>query len=444
MKVSKAASLMTGVIEKEIVKDADICGAFLDSRLVTENSLFFASKGVASDGNLYAADSLKKGAAAIIMTDRGIYRHTDGNKILVEDSLETMKRFGALRLKNNVGKKIAVTGSFGKTGTKEMLKHIFAANGTVYATVGNKNNELGLALTAAGIDDGAKYIILEMGTSNPGEIQSLSETAHPDTAVVVSVGLAHVGRFGGLENIIHEKLSIACGLKKGGTLIIPESLREKAPKGDYKMVTFGSGGDFYITNLIHEGMDTVFEINKGGGKYRIKHPYEHLAQNALAAIAAAYEYGLTYDEIKCGLENFTLPIGHGNIETAGGLTIINDAYNGGFESFIRAAESLHETSFQDKYAIFGELGEIDGFESEIYKKIGSLAEIYTDVEFYLCGESYGFLKPLKNRKILSSKAECAQAVKVIKNGAALVKASNAYNFNEIVESLKKTAGSDAL
>lgn len=435
---------MTGVIEKEIVKDTDICGAFLDSRLVTANSLFFASKGAVSDGNLYAADTEKKGAAAVIMTDREIYDHIKGNKILVEDSLETMKRFGSLRLKNNVGKKIAVTGSFGKTGTKETLKHIFAANGKVYATVGNKNNELGLALTAAGIDDGAKYIILEIGTSNPGEIQALSETALPDTAIIVSVGLAHVGRFGGLENIINEKLSIACGLKKGGTLIIPESLREKAPKGDYKIVTFGLGGDFCITSLRHEGMDTVFEINKGGGEYRIKHPYEHLAQNSLAAIAAAHEYGLSYDEINSGLEKFTLPIGHGNIEIAGGFTIINDAYNGGFESFIRAVESLHETSFQDKYAIFGELGEIEGFESEIYKKIGDLAEIYPDIIFYLCGAGYGFLKPLKNRLIFSSKVECVQAVKGIKSGVALVKASNAYKFNEIVESLKKTAGTDAL
>lgn len=444
MKISEAAHLMIGVKESEIVEDVAIRGAFLDSRMVTGNSLFFATKGLLSDGNLYAGDALKNGVAAVIMTNKEIYRNINGNKILVEDSLETMKHFGSLRLKKTTGKKIAITGSFGKTGTKEMLKHIFSQRDCAYATVGNKNNELGLCLTASGIDDEAKYIILEMGTSSSGEIQALSEMALPDTAIVVSVGLAHVGRFGGLENIIKEKLSITCGLKKTGTLIIPETLREKTPKGEYKTVTFGLGGDFNVTSIRHEGLDTIFRINKGGGEYRIKHPYEHLVQNSLAAIAAAFEYGLSYDEIKYGLEKFTLPIGHGNVETAGDLTIINDAYNGGLESFIRAAESLHETLFSKKYAIFGELGEIDGFESEIYKQIGDLAEIYPDIIFYLCGVGYGFLKPLKNRLIFSSKVECNQAVMTITTGVVLVKASNAYKFNEIVESLRKTAGAHAL
>ena len=134
-------------IKSSIVNDIEINGAFLDSRLVRENSLFFASKGENVDGNLYAESAINKKAAAVIMDNEKEYEKINGNKILVKDTLEYMQALGKYnfeKLHKSNKRVIAVTGSFGKTGMKEMLKYIFEENERVYATEGNKNNMLGV------------------------------------------------------------------------------------------------------------------------------------------------------------------------------------------------------------------------------------------------------------------------------------------------------------
>lgn len=438
MKVSAAVKDMLGVIRFDIKEDKPICGAFLDSRLVTNNSLFFAVKGDLNDGNAYAQKALEKGAAAVVMTDEEMYEKIIGNKILVSDCVETIKDFGTKRLQSVKAVKFAVTGSFGKTGAKEMLKDILSVHSCVYATVGNKNNELGLTLTGAGIDDRAKFVVLEMGSNAMGEIETLSKIAQPDVAIVVSVGLAHVGRFGSLENIIKEKLSIVAGLKKGGTLIVPEYVKNNVPNGDFKVVTFGKEqeSDYYITELHHEGLTTVFRINNDDTLYKIPHIYEHLAYNSLGVIAAASSQNIPKACIVEGLSRFKLLNGHGSIEKASGLVIINDTYNAGFDSVIKCIESLDKTSFPNKYAILGELGEIEGYEEKIYSDIGKLASKFPKIQFYLCGKSYKKLKPLANRRIIDTKADCMEALDGLDKGIVFVKASNFYKFGEVVDFLK--------
>lgn len=448
MKISAAVKNMLGVVSSNINEDKTVCGAFLDSRLVSNNSLFFAVKGGGDDGNRYAQKALEKGAAAVVMTDGAMYEKIVGNKILVTDCIETIKDFGTKRLQNSNAVKFAITGSFGKTGTKEILKNILSAHACTYATSGNKNNELGLTLTGAGICDNAKFIVLEMGSSAMGEIETLSKIALPDVALVVSVGLAHVGRFGNIDNIIKEKLSIAAGLKKGGTLIVPEYLKNNVPAGDFKVITFGktNESDYYITKLRHEGLETLFNINNDDETYKIPHIYEHLAYNSLGAIAAASSQNIPKACIIEGLGRLELLAGHGNIEKAGELTIINDTYNAGFDSVIKGVESLAKTSSPKKYAILGELKEIEGYEEKLFGDIGELALKFPDITFYLCGESYQKLTPLANRYIFDTKEDCMQALGGLDSGIVFVKASNFYKFGVVVDFLKKSheAKSNAL
>lgn len=435
--------LATAVVEglkplkSEILKDVKIVGAYFDSRLVTENSLFFAVNGESVDGNDYAQTASDKGAV-VVMDNEEKYNKVKGSKILVEDTLTAVKTFGAYRFDLYKGRKIAVTGSFGKTGMKEMLRCIFSENGKVYATEGNKNNLLGVSLTGCGIDDEAETIIVELGSNNMGEISELSKIVKPDIAVVTNAGHAHIGRFGTLERVIFEKLSITDGLKENGILIIPQKLKPFVPKGNYKYYTFGEAesAGIYMTSVKHNGESISFKTNTGDEEYVFNHPYLHVAYNSLGAILASELCGISRDKIRSGLKKYTVTKGHGSIEKVGNILLIDDTYNAGFESIIKSAESLSMMDYKNKYAVYGEMGEIEGYEKELYNEITQLAYKYKDINFYLCGESYIEAKDLENRKIFKDKKDCIKAVLQIKEGVILVKAAHSKRFDEIVEAVR--------
>lgn len=433
-------------IKSNIEKDTQIKGAFLDSRLVRAGSLFFAAKGGKSDGNDYVQNALDRGAAAVIMDSAEKYESVKGNKILVEDTLESLKSFGQLRYKLCKKRKIAVTGSFGKTGMKEMLKCVFGKNERVYATDGNKNNELGVALTGCGIDDEADTVIIELGSNNMGEISALSKTVMPDIAVVTTVGHAHIGRFGTIERIIFEKLSVTDGLSEKGRLVIPQKLKPFVPKGDYAFYTFGEAesASVYMTEFTHKSDHILFKTNIDDTEYRINHPYIHVAKNSLGAIMAALTAGMKSRDIAAGLAEYKVLKGHGSVEKAGDILLIDDTYNAGFESFIEAAASFDKINSDGKFAVFGEMGEIEGYERNFYSEIASLSHEYPDINFYLCGKSYEEAKELKNCKVFLSKEECMEAVKKISRGALLIKASRSCRFEDIADIVREAGKKNAV
>ena len=370
------------------------------------------------------------------------YEKVQGNKILVANTLEYMQAFGKYNFervhKKNV-RIIAVTGSFGKTGMKEMLKYIFSQNEKVYATEGNKNNMLGVLLTSCGIDDNATTIIIELGSNNFGEIKELTEIVKPNIAVVTSVGHAHIGRFKTLERLIFEKMSISDGLKSGGEFIIPTKLTPFVPKGDFKFRTFGESAHsgIRIVEYNHHGEYITFKTNLTKSEFRINHPYLHVAENSLCAIYAALLCGISEEKIATGLMEYKAAKGHGSVEKVGDIFLIDDSYNAGFESFIKSTESLHLINIAPKYAVFGEMGEIEGFEEAFYNEITQLAYTYKDITFFLVGKNYEAAGNLENRYIFLTKEECVEKVKEIKSGAVVVKASRAKKFEEIVNAIKE-------
>lgn len=441
MKVSDILEKLT-CIKSSIIKDEEVNGAFLDSRLVRAGSLFFACRGENADGNMYAQKALDLGAAAVIMDNESIYNEVQGNKLLVENTLEFMQQLGRIRfdeLHNSDKRVIAVTGSFGKTGMKEMLKSIFREHERVYATDGNKNNMLGVMLTGCGIDDKAETVIIELGSNNFGEIKELTEIVRPDIAIVTSVGHAHIGRFKTFERLIFEKMSISDGLSKGGEFIIPTKLTPFVPKGEFKFRTFGESAysGIRITEYKHHGEYITFKTNLTKKEFRINHPYLHIAENSLCAIYAALLSNISEDEIANGLLAYKSAKGHGSFENIGDIFLIDDSYNAGFESFIKSTESLHLMDKTPKYAVYGEMGEIEGYEEELYNEICQLAFSYPDINFYLVGKSYEKAKELENRKIFLTKDECIKAVKDITHGVVIVKASRARQFEDIVKVIKE-------
>ncbi len=446
MLISEIVSLMPGIKDFKIESDVPVKGAVLDSRLVKKGSLFFCVSGEISDGNKFASAALSLGASAVIMDGEAEYAGISGNKFLVENTLFSMRELGKRRYELSRACKVAVTGSFGKTGTKEMLKLVLGSIGGVYATEGNKNNMLGVTLTGCGMDE-SDFAVVEMGSNAPGEIEALSRAVKPDIAVITSVGHAHAGRLGGLKGAAAEKLSVVYGLKPGGILIAPYYLKDGFPAGDYKAFTFGQSekADIYARDIVHHGFYVTFRVNGSDILYRINHPYSHMAEGALAAIAAARLLGADEKDVSAALEGFSPLKGRGSMERAGNLTIIDDTYNAGLESVEKAAESLSSMPVEPKYAVFGEIGEIEGYEEEVYKKIASLADRYPSVTFYLCGESYGKIPVSGNRLIFTDRGKALEAVKEIKSGVVAVKASRSKRFEEFLEAVKGSAGgTDAL
>ncbi len=431
------------VLKSDIQNDCNINGGFLDSRLVTKDSLFFAYKGENVDGNKFAQAAINQGAACVIMDNEEIYNQVAGNKILVRDTLDYMQQLGRYSFEriHKLNKRIiAVTGSFGKTGMKEMLKAVFHQQEVVYATDGNKNNMLGVMLTGCGINDNADTIIIELGSNNFGEIKELTEIVRPDIAIVTSVGHAHIGRFKTFERLIYEKMSISDGLRKGGEFIIPTQLTPFVPKGDFKFRTFGESehSGIKMEKLHHCGEYIEFTTNLTKTVFRINHPYIHVAENSLGAVYAALLCGISEENIAKGLLEYKTAKGHGSIEKVGDIYLVDDSYNAGFESFLKSAKSLHMINITPKYAVFGEMGEIEGYEKDFYNEITQLAFEYEDITFFLTGKSYIEAPELKNRLVFKTKEECIKKVKEIKSGAVLIKASRAGRFEDIVMAIKES------
>lgn len=436
MMISDIVNINTNIKNVNIENDVEYSGAYLDSRLVTKNSIFFGVKGENADGNRYSDEALKKGASLVVLDNEDCYSNTKGNKILVDDTLSFMKDFGKIALNNFKGIKIAVTGSFGKTGTKEILKKVFNKKYSVYGTEGNKNNLLGVSLTACGIDN-SNIGIFEIGSNGLGEIETLSNLINPDIAIVTSVGHAHVGRFNGIENIKKEKISIEKGLKDNGTLIIPYYLKDYVISSK-NIITFGidDNADIYLKDIKHFGDYITFNINNSNKLYKLNHPYIHIAEQVLPVIASCKLCDIDEDTIIEAINDYKPIKGRGNIEKVNNITIIDDTYNAGFEAILRSAESLNMINVAPKYAIYGETGEIEGYEFEIYKEIINLSEKYKDINFIFIGKEYLKYKSSSNCLIYEDKIGAYNYINSIKNGIILVKASRSKKFEDIINVIK--------
>ncbi len=446
MYVSELVKLIPNIVEYEIVSDCEIIGAELDSRSVKANNIFFGTKGEILDGNKFANKAIDMGAACVVMSDKAEYDNVKGNKFLVTDTIKALKTVGYTRFKTCRAKKIAITGSFGKTGLKDMLNEVLSVTQNVYATAGNKNNELGTALTGAGIDDNAEVIIVELGSNSSGEIEALSKIVNPDIAVVVSAGSAHIGMFGTYENIIKEKLSISSGLNKDGLLIIPKRLSRYLNHDGLNVRTFSAEphADYFLTSFKHDYLSIEYTAQGSDEVYRINHPYKHIAVNSLVAIAIAQQLDMATSDIRKGLEKYTPMKMHGNIVNIGELVIIDDTYNAGFESILTSIEAIHEIDIKPKHIVLGEMLEITGYESDLYDKLIDKSNKYKDVNFILCGKQFKKYENTDNRIIFAEKLEAMDYVANIKEGIMLIKAARAMRFEDFITMIKQSGASNAI
>lgn len=415
-------------------------GATFDSRGNCAGKLFFAVKGTKSDGNEYAQQALDKGAVLAIMDNKELYEKVTGNKALVENTLDCVYSMGRKRLLDSKAVKIAVTGSYGKTGTKEMLLNALRLKYCVYGTEGNHNNELGVLLTACGMPFNTEVAVFELGSNASGEISVLSKLVKPAIALVTGAGTAHVGKFGGQKAIVKEKLSITDGLQPEGTLVVNDLLCEYVNKYSADSIVFYGANEqspYRLTEYTVVGRTLHFVVQSKEDTFTclLNYPYPHIAENFLAVLAVGDLLNVKGVSTVTSLASFVIPDGRGNIIDIGSLVVVDESYNASKEAVLRAIEALSLFDYINKYAVIGEIGEVSGYEKEIYDTIVEEAGKRKGVHFIFSGEAYKEYKNSDNIAVCLTEEDTFKELEKIKEGVVLVKASRSFGFEKYVKIL---------
>ncbi len=418
-----------------------------DSRKQTKNSLFLALEGDKFDGHKYIEDAIQNGAVAICInkTKQNLVEKLTIPVLLVDDTLlayQNIAKHYRQSLKNLTI--IGITGSAGKTSTKEILKSIleesFGEN-AVYATIANTNNHIGVPQNILNIGKNIKYAIIEMGTNHPNEIKVLADIATPDIAIITSIGHSHIENFGSVANIAKEKFDIFSNMNPANTAIIPDDYIGLA---NFKLniKTVGSECGSYCVNYKGSNLkSSSFEVisKKGFHKIDWSIPGKHQAINATFAIAVAEALNISESKIKTGLQKAKLTGMRMKIIKSKDYTWINDAYNANPESVSTALNWLSEFIDETKTTlILGDMLELGSNSEKYHKKILKKAfELFPKIEVFCVGEIYGkvFAEFAKQNIQHYSNAESAKEClkKIPQNNLIFLKGSRGIKLEQLLD-----------
>lgn len=436
-------------------ENIQIKGAVLDSRQVEEGYLFFATKGERVDGHSFIPQVAEKKAACVVCekAPAGV----EIPYILVEDSFVALKKVAAFYRENLTIPVVGITGSVGKTSTKEMIASVLSQRYNVLKTEGNFNNEVGLPLTILRIRDEHKVAVVEMGINHFGEMHRLSEIAKPDICVITNIGQCHLEFLGSREGILKAKSEIFDFMNPEGYVCLngdDDMLCTVKEVHGHKPVTYGLSmkNDVYVTSVKSNGIlgsKASVYLNDATFDVEIPLPGEHMVMNALAATCVGDLLGLKQEEIARGIESAKAVGGRSNLIVLKDRKILDDCYNANPVS-MKAAIDLLCLSDTRKVAILGDMFELgDGCE-EMHAGIGNYA-VEKDIDVLVCvGElsSHMFdaatLKRTELKKdvqihYMTNTREVIEKIDSIlmKDDTILVKASHGMGFAKVVEELKK-------
>lgn len=368
-------------------KPFEVSAVVIDSRKAQAGTLFVALKGEKFDGHDFAKTALQQGATAALVSK--IPADAKGNFILVQDTYQALLALAEAARARMQGKIIAVTGSVGKTGTKEAIRVAAAVSGKVFATQGNFNNHIGLPLTLCNMPPESRFGIIEMGMNHPGEISFLTKLARPDVAVITNVEAAHLEFFSGIEAIAEAKAEIMEGLKPEGTLVLNRDnaayaqLRAIAKTRKIKnVITFGEHEEADCRLIQYEASATGATIESRMRDlplhYQLGAVGKHWAINSLAALAAVTAGGADLANAAAALAHFHEPEGRGKQMRVtlpkGAVTVIDDCYNASPASMKAAiakmADVHHALSTKGrKIAIMGDMLELGETSPALHRSL---------------------------------------------------------------------------
>ena len=379
MTLSAIANACNGrLIGGEEFSTKEAAGVYLDSRQVGQDDIFIATVGERVDGHDYIDEVYAKGALAVICEKAP--SAPKGPYILVENSLLALKLIAKwYRMQLDI-KVVGITGSVGKTSTKEFVSSVLKQGYSVLKTEGNFNNEIGLPLTVLKIRDHHEIAVLEMGINQFGEMDRLSEIAKPDICVITNIGQCHLENLGSRQGILKAKSEIFNHMKVDGIACIngdDDMLSTLEVVKGRKPLRFGMNttNDFFATDVISKGLfGSSCKIHIGQNEFDVNIPLpgEHMIYNALAATAVATILNMTTEEKAAGIQAVQPVGGRSNIIRHKNWTIIDDCYNANPVS-MKAAIDLLSMADTNKVAILGDMGELGTKENALHKEVGSYA-----------------------------------------------------------------------
>lgn len=429
-----------------------------DSREADNTSMFVAIRGERVDGHSFISNVVKQGCRCVI-AERVPLDVKGVAVILVQDSIRAIRDIAEYVKSQVEVKTVAITGSVGKTTTKEFVSAVLDRKFNLYKTNGNFNSTIGMPMSMLELSQRNDAAVFEMGMSGLGEIEYMSEAARPDVAVITNIGSSHLEALGSRENIRRAKMEITAGLKDGGTLFLngDEPLLVGHESDRYNVLYFGMKNeecDYFASNVRNTECGLIFDMRTPDGEYmniEIKVAGAHNVYNAMVAFNIGLNMNMAEAEIREGLLSY-VPTGmRQHVYTLGGVTIIEDCYNASPESMNAAINVLHEmakTRGGRKIALLGDMKELGTDTAKLHAGVGSyLAENNADYLFTYgelsenladgaarggMSEKQIFRNPIADAEIVGKKL-----LSVLKEGdVLLVKASRALQAEKVLDCIK--------
>ena len=425
----------------------DVC---TDSRALMPGALFVALRGDKFDGHNFIRKAAESGAAGAVVEDAPGDLPSGFAVIKVADTLAALQQMAAAYRRTLPAKVINITGSNGKTSTKDFTAAVLARGGRVATTEGNLNNHIGLSLTILRASAKDDFGVFEIGMNHPGEIAPLARISRPDAGVITNIGVAHIEHMGSREAIAREKGMLAEAVTRTGFVVLPaddEFTNAIAARTDAKVIRAGIGsGDVYAADVAADGSGSSFTAHALGRAARgsIEAPGRHMVRNAMLAVAVGIECGIPLEDCLEGLRNAKLTKGRLERKMVRGIGILDDSYNANPDSMVAALETLGGMPGR-RIAVLGQMNEL-GAESEAgHRRVGeTAAREKIDCVITVGAIAAGIASAAREHgaKIVMTPETTSEAAAILRSMArkgdtVLIKGSRSVRMETIVEELER-------
>ncbi|SMO60458.1 UDP-N-acetylmuramoyl-tripeptide--D-alanyl-D-alanine ligase [Solitalea koreensis] len=413
-----------------------------DTRKITAGCIFFALKGDNFNANEFANQAIQQGASYAIIDDKQ-YK-VDDHYILVEDVLQTLQDLAHYHRSQLNIPFIGITGSNGKTTSKELLNSVLSQKFKTYATLGNLNNHIGVPLTILSIDPSIELAIIEMGANHQGEIASLSAIANPNYGIITNVGRAHLEGFGGEEGVKKGKKELFDHLKKneGIAFINRDSANLVEMGSELKNIVFyGKNNDNYVSGRTLPGEEVTLEwkdsTSNDWQKVQSNLVGDYNFENILAAICIGHYFELTEKEIKTGIESYIPTNNRSQVKHTEKNVLICDYYNANPSSMQAAIGNFAKTEGSDKMLILADMFELGVYSKEEHRKIIDQLLVNGFKNVYLIGKDFYAVKKNESFNYFETTNEALDAIKSHPpiNQLILVKGSRGMKLETLIDYL---------
>lgn len=444
------------MLDADYIENDDIqkrvCGVCIDSRKVVEGNLYIPLKGANNNGHEFVQQAIQKGAAATLWNKDEPFPPENITVILVEDTLKALQQLASVYRRQLSMKVVGITGSNGKTSTKDILAGMLSQRYVTQKTLGNYNNEIGVPLTLLSMSENTQVAVIEMGMENLNEIDFLAKMVCPDIAIITNVGTAHLENLKTQENIAKAKLEITHGLAPFGMLIyngdqklLRDAVTKEAISGDIRIKTFGEQeeNDFYLSYVKQTENGITFAVNEEEARFTMDMLGKHQAVNAIGALIAARALQLSDMDIQFGLNTIEKTGMRNELMRANKALILNDSYKSNPQSSAAALETLASFEVPYKLAVLADMLDLGENSDMLHYQLGKQTADYELAEVLTYGDMGAYIaqgalnQGVKRVQHFADKAKLIAYLLPYRNKECmiLIKGSRSMKMDEVVDAL---------